>query len=93
MSNKKDDLSQDELWRLRSMVSKAGWAKFMSHVGSLMAEQADNVPQDSEQDKWLFRCSNLIHSKDLSEAFQKCGKFDYKQFPFTPKEYKPYFEE
>ena len=50
----------------------------MRSIGSLMAEQADKVPRDSEEDKNLFNCSRTIHA--LDEFFEKCGHFDYRDF-------------
>ena len=80
-------VTQDELWRLRALIQRIGWGEFMLHVGSLMAEQADKVPRDSEQDHELFRCSNTIHA--LNPFFQKCGFFDYRRLGemFLPDEY------
>ena len=71
-----NDLTQEELWHMRALIQRIGWGKFMRHVGSLMAEQADKVARDSEQDVNLFQCSNTIHA--LDQFFQKCGYFDYR---------------
>ncbi len=73
------NFNQNDLKVMRSLVQSLGWGEFMSHVGSLMAEQADKVKRDSEQDTNLFQCSNTIHA--LDEFFQKCGEFDYKSHP------------
>lgn len=70
-------LSQKDLWTLRGLVQKCGWGEFMQHVGGLMAEQADKVQRDSEEDKNLYQCSITIHA--LDEFFQKCGQFDYRK--------------
>lgn len=72
-----NDLTQEELWHMRALIQRIGWGKFMRHVGSLMAEQADKVQRDSEQDHNLFQCSNTIHA--LDPFFQKCGYFDYRK--------------
>lgn len=74
-----DGLSQHDLWELRGMIQQIGWEKFMSHVGSLMAEQADKVERDSKQDKSLFSASCLIH-QNLSPLWKDCGFFDYRKF-------------
>jgi|688.fasta_scaffold1077810_2 hypothetical protein len=76
--NMNNALSQTDLWTLRGLVQKCGWGEFMRHIGSLMAEQADKVPRDSEEDKNLFNCSRTIHA--LDEFFEKCGQFDYRVF-------------
>ena len=86
MSHSDMRLSQADLWMLRALIQKAGWGEFMRHVGSLMAEQADKVKRDSEEDKNLFQCSNTIHA--LDPFFQKCGAFDYRKFTeMIPAEY------
>jgi hypothetical protein len=72
------NLNQKDIWTLRAINQKCGWGEFMLHVGSLMAEQADKVARDSEEDKNLFQCSVTIHA--LDEFFQKCGRFDYISF-------------
>ena len=66
---------QGELKLMRSLVQRMGWGEFMRHVGSLMAEQADRVQRDSEEDKSLFQCSRTIHT--LDQFFSACGKFTY----------------
>lgn len=71
-------------------MQKAGWGEFMSHVSAIMAEQADKVARDSEQDKSLFQCSNTLTA--LREFFQKCGQFDYLGCGLTPEEYRPLLE-
>ena len=76
--NMNNALSQTDLWILRGLVQKCGWGEFMRHIGGLMAEQADKVPRDSEEDKNLFNCSRTIHA--LDEFFEKCGWFDYRDF-------------
>jgi len=70
-------LSQDDLWALRGLVQKCGWGEFMGHVAGLMAEQADKVQRDSEQDKNLFACHNTLTA--LRTHFAKCGHFDYRK--------------
>jgi hypothetical protein len=37
---------QDDLKKLRTLIQKMGWGEFMSHVGSLLAEQADKTDGD-----------------------------------------------
>jgi hypothetical protein len=71
-------LSQVDLWTIRALIQKAGWGEFMRHIGSFMAEQADKVKRDSEQDKSLEECSRTIHA--LGQFFDKCGTFDYRPF-------------
>jgi hypothetical protein len=75
-------LSRADLMTMRGLVQKAGWGEFMGHVGSLMAEQADKVPRDSERDRNLAQCSHTIHA--LDEFFQQCGQFDYRQHDWSP---------
>jgi hypothetical protein len=84
------DLTEKELWYLRAIIQRIGWGKFMCNVGSLMAEQADKVECDSEQDKNLFQCSNTVYA--LDPFFQKCGHFDYRRLDLVPEEYKPLLE-
>lgn len=83
-------ITQDELWRLRALIQRIGWRKFMFHIGSLMAEQADNVPRDSPQDSGLFNCSVAIHK--LDPVFAKLGFFDYRNRHFIPDEYRDLLE-
>lgn len=85
-------LSQEELWLLRAMISKAGWGMFMSDVSGIMLEQADKVPRDSDPDTWLFRCGDLFQSDEMREAFAKCGKYNYKNEGLTPVEFRHYFD-
>ena len=92
----KADLSQEDLWRIRAMLQRTGWARFLSHIGSIMAEQADKVKRDSEQDKTLFRLSTLFHGELFREEFAKCGFFDYRPFiemDWVPKEFVHLFAE
>lgn len=79
-SENKTDLSQEDLWRIRAMLQRTGWESFLSHIGSIMAEQADKVKRDSDQDKTLFRLSTLFHSQFFREESAKCGFFDYRPF-------------
>ena len=82
------ELSQDDLWTLRGLIQKTGWGSFMSHIGSLMAEQADKVQRDSTQDTALFRASTFIHCDEASKLWNECGTFDYYTNCQTPEEYK-----
>lgn len=58
------------------MIQQVGWAKFMSHIGSLMAEQADKVERGSTQDTALFQCSSFIHA--ATDMWKDCGFYDYR---------------
>lgn len=85
------DLTQEDLWRLRGMIQKVGWRPFMSHIGSIMAEQADKVKSDSEQDKALFHFSIILHNSEIQKEFDKCGKFDYKKMiDLVPEEFRKF---
>jgi hypothetical protein len=64
---------QDDLKKLRTLVQKMGWGEFMSHVGSLLAEQADKT--DGDQSSALFACSRTVHA--LRDAWDGCGRFTY----------------
>lgn len=68
-----DDI-QKQLRSMRILVQQMGWGPFMRHVGSLMAEQSDRVP-DGPQATALRACSRTVHA--LNEPFTECGKFQY----------------
>ncbi len=85
-------LSQEDLWTLRGIVQKCGWGEFMSHVGSLMAEQADKVARDSVEDKALFQASVFIHCPEAVQMWKDCGFFDYLSRSLTPDEFRPILE-
>ena len=67
-----DGLLQTQLKEMRTLIHEMGWANFMSHLGGLMAEQADKVPD--KQSSPLFVASSMMHLPDLWEA---CGEFKY----------------
>jgi len=66
---------QKDLTVMRTLVQKMGWREFMSHVGSLLAEQHDKV--EGEQSGALMAASNAVHS--LEKLWAACGKFEYPQ--------------
>lgn len=77
--SEKIQTTQKDLWTLRAMIQKMGWARFMAHLSGIMAEQADKVPPESKQDKALFNLSVAFQNKGFIEAFQECGFFDYRK--------------
>lgn len=90
------DLSQKDLWTLRALVQKIGWKSFMTHIGSLMAEQADKVKKDSDQEKALFYLSTFLHHPGFLDMVEPCGTFDYRKFidiGFIPDEFKQLLED
>jgi hypothetical protein len=64
---------QDQLKTMRTLIHKMGWHEFMMHVGSLMAEQVDKVPE--KQSSVLFQSSGFIHS--LDSMWKDLGRFEY----------------
>lgn len=64
---------QNDLKKLRTLVQKMGWAEFMGHVGSLLAEQADKT--EGSQSGALAASSCTIHA--LRQVWQGCGTFTY----------------
>jgi hypothetical protein len=68
-------LSQKDLWTIRAIMQKCGWGEFMYHISGFMAEQADKVARDSEQEQALIGCSELLTK--INEFFTVCGHFDY----------------
>jgi hypothetical protein len=66
---------QKQLKDMRTLVQEMGWSQFMSHVGSLMAEQSDKT--SGRQSSYLNRCSTLLHWAEMRANFEACGHFTY----------------
>jgi hypothetical protein len=64
---------QEQLKEMRTLVQDMGWEEFMSHVGSLMAEQSDKT--SGSQSGALSACARTLHA--LKTAWAGCGHFKY----------------
>jgi hypothetical protein len=65
------------MWTLRALIQKAGWLEFFSHVTAILAEQADKVKRDSDQDKGLVACYQAMRIVTQGYGAQ-CGEFNYR---------------